>query len=433
MGNVPRGATPCTEIHVSPRKKRSVSQPNTASLWYEEMQKSEASQELFRACVAGDTKAAMSALVRHANSNVCNAEGFTPLMMAAAGGHLHLVRLLVTSGAKVNIAPSRLNVPALSLAAAQGSAEMVQLLFMWKADPEVGRHSGNAPLSRAAALGHVKVCAMLLEYAANVNAWDNQGVTAAMLATEHEHLETVQLLMRYHALIDVVDLMSRSALNRAVGVLFRQEPWGKSQSGLRNPMSEYECWNEICKQMVEMRAPLDLADAAGETLLSLSVKREREDIMVALLCMRADPDFPVPAHSGGTVLMLAVKQMSVHFCQILLRQSASVNCVDSAGRSALYLAIDKCNEDMCFFLLQSSASHDVVDHETGEPLLMRAAMNGLGRLYEHLSHTMQIVPVAPEGRMHPKAAAVAATMAGAPVDEETAETERVSADDSDDG
>merc|ERR1719203_955902 len=107
------------------------------------MRESGSSQDLFDAAIRGDVKVAMSALVSHGNPNCCNADGLTPLLVAAAGGHTDIVRLLTTSGAKVNAAPGGGAFP-ISLAAAQGDMDSLCLLLQWKADPNVGARTGNA-------------------------------------------------------------------------------------------------------------------------------------------------------------------------------------------------------------------------------------------------------------------------------------------------
>merc|ERR1712232_244074 len=102
-------------------------------------------------------------------------DGLTVLMMAAAGGHLDVARLLVTSSADVNLARGDIGLQALSFAAARGDPlEVMLLLLQYKADvnpklkrPILHRRARAAcpfPLSRAAAAGHVEACMLLLQH-----------------------------------------------------------------------------------------------------------------------------------------------------------------------------------------------------------------------------------------------------------------------------
>jgi len=380
----------CADLDIAPSRTRGIQKKtkkhaaDTASYWHDRMRENQASQDLFDAAVNGNVKAAMMALVAHGNPNCANPEGLTSLMMAAAGGHLEVARLLVTSGGKVNSTPLAHRISPLGLATAQGNLEMVRLLLQWRADPNVGAISGNAPLSRAAAAGHLKVCLLLLEHSADPDAYDEHGVTAAMNAVDREHLEVTQLLINHGASMARADHRSSSALSRVVDVLLRMDPLGKASNGLRSPLSEYDYWTEMTNIMVERHADVNIVDGQGDTLLSKCVRHRRKDVILTLLNLGADQNFPVPSVNAGGALSLATELGNRDLCQTLILRSASVNQQNSSGVTPLCTALDNGDEEMCFYLLQSGAHYNLRDPRSGETLLMKAAAQGLRKVYDYL-------------------------------------------------
>lgn len=425
MGNATGQIGSCSDIDKAPPKaaKRALtggSEFDQASFWHEKMRESKPSQELFDAAAIGDVKGAMTALVAHGNPNCCNAEGLTSLMMSCAGGHLEVARLLVTSGARVNAAPSPHGLSPIGLAAAQGCTDIVRLLLQWKADANVGRVAGNAPLSRAAAGGHLEVCVMLLDHGASLDAYDERGVTPVMHAVEREHLEVTQLLLQRNSSMARVDRHSLSALHRAVEVLLRMEPRGQGVASLRAPMDEYDYWAELIRIMAEARADPNAFDAQGETLLCRAIRRRRKDVLTCLLDVGATADLPVASLGGGTGLLLAAEMGERDLCQALVMRAAAVNQTTAKGVTPLAVAIDRGDEELCFYLVQCNADFNRRDPRDGQTLLMRAAAGGLRALYDRLQPHVALDATDPAG-FEP------------PTDDEGAEYEYVSEEDSEDG
>jgi len=363
------------------------------STMYARMQANAASQQLFDAAVRGDLKTAMMALVEKASPNCCNAEGYTTLMMTAANGSLDVARVLVTSGAEVNSIPNVLGVSALGLAAAQGSVEMVSLLLTWRAEPNVGRLKGNAPLSRAAASGHVEVCSMLLEARASVDAIDENGMSPVMLSTERQRLKTTQLLLQHGASMTAVDIKSCSTLSRAVDLLLKMDFLLRAPVAMRSPASPYDAWTDVCCIMAGRKADVNIIDTNGDTLLYRAVRQKCEEVVVLLLTLGADVNFAVPSLKGGPVLLLAVEQGQRDLCEAMVIRSANLNKADSSGMLPIFIALDRCDEEMCCYLLQRGAWPHSLDPRTGESVCLKAAAKGLRRLYDLLLPNAQIPAV----------------------------------------
>lgn len=114
---------------------------------------------LLLACYAGNFKSAEAALANGAHAGTADADHFTALHAAAAGGHAALVRLLLTAGADPNSVDAFGDTP-LTFAAAGGHLEVVQTLF---SHPEVDVHhmskDGLTAPQVAEANGHKAVVA----------------------------------------------------------------------------------------------------------------------------------------------------------------------------------------------------------------------------------------------------------------------------------
>lgn len=94
------------------------------------------------------------------NSPSKNALGVTPLQSAVAGGHLEIIRLLLTAGASPNVREGGGYTP-LHTAAHNGDAEIVRNLIFGGADLEAKSDKKETPLDMARKSGHDEVVNLL--------------------------------------------------------------------------------------------------------------------------------------------------------------------------------------------------------------------------------------------------------------------------------
>jgi len=108
--------------------------------------------------------------------NAPNSEGFTPLALAAFFGHLDAVKVLLESGADVNLrGPSRFANTALDAAVVGGSAQVVRTLLAARGDPTARSEGNYTPLHKAAAHGDAEIVRLLLEAGADSRATRDGG------------------------------------------------------------------------------------------------------------------------------------------------------------------------------------------------------------------------------------------------------------------
>jgi|GEM_PF-5266613 ankyrin repeat protein len=102
----------------------------------------------------------------------------------------------------------------LALAAESGWVEMLRIMVAADADPNTRSLFSKLPLLHIASKkGHVTTCAMLLDGGADIEMRCIQDSrTALMLAAMHGHLQLVSLLLSRGANIDAIDNGGRTAL-----------------------------------------------------------------------------------------------------------------------------------------------------------------------------------------------------------------------------
>jgi ankyrin repeat protein len=142
--------------------------------------------------VRQDDLAALRTLIA-AGVNARDAQGHTPLMLAAGFGSADAVRTTMAGGADVNAA-SHAGLTALHLAA--DNPEKTRLLLDAGADANATSQLGRTPLMAAASVNRGgDVVRLLIAAGAHVNAADNVGVTPLISAANADNREAADILL----------------------------------------------------------------------------------------------------------------------------------------------------------------------------------------------------------------------------------------------
>jgi len=122
-------------------------------------------------------------------------DGFTSLGLACYFGHYEVARLLVLKGADVNL-PSKngFNVYPIHSAAAGNYTNILRLLIESGAQVNVKQQAGSTPLHAAAQYGNLDMLIILLENGAEVNVRMEGGKLPADLAREKGYNEIAEIL-----------------------------------------------------------------------------------------------------------------------------------------------------------------------------------------------------------------------------------------------
>ena len=168
-------------------------------------------------------------------------QGKTAIQWASSQGHANVVLVLFAAGADVDSAAASGNFQgktALSWACSQGRLEAARTLLdaganvhaadgegvtplMWAAGSEGSSSEHQKGMMQAANRGQIlaQVARLLIRHGANIDARDNDGITALMFASYHGHGDVVRVLLRAGADSTFRNKAGQTAFHLAVGAM----------------------------------------------------------------------------------------------------------------------------------------------------------------------------------------------------------------------
>jgi ankyrin repeat protein len=158
-----------------------------------------AQQSILNAVKTSNATAVRTLVRQHADVNLAEPDGTTPLHHAVQQNSIDITKLLIEAGANPKAA-NRYGVTPLSLACVNGNPDIVDALLKAGADPNAALPSGETALMTAARTGVPTVVEALLAHGADVNATEpTHGQTALMWAAGEGHAEAVNVLLAHNA------------------------------------------------------------------------------------------------------------------------------------------------------------------------------------------------------------------------------------------
>lgn len=148
-----------------------------------------------------------------------NTSGQSPLFAAAVKGFHKIFQALLDAGANIRLQQLEQNWTVLHLSAIHGQVEIVkEILGRYPKDKELleaESANGVRPLLGAAASGQHEIAKLLLDAGADINAQDENGLTALRQAVQNSDLDMVKLLVLREARTDILSVNRVSLLNTA--------------------------------------------------------------------------------------------------------------------------------------------------------------------------------------------------------------------------
>ena len=309
------------------------------------------------------------------------------LMEAANYGYVHLVELLLTNNADVNLGAST----ALHRAHSE-KPRISELLIHHGADLEARDYNGKSPLLSqcgSARPNAEETVRLLLKHGADIHSRDNYGEAALFKAAAKGLCRIIKVLMEYGA-----DIHARSKLGRSV--LFTA-----SESYLET--------DETVSLLLDLGVDIHLQDFVGDTALTLAAAKGEPDAVKLLLDHGANPH--TKNEAGDTALTLAataeatlkrspyfdegeswldeatqlaaVVERNLKTLELLLIHGASVDVKNKPGDTALILAAAKGKLDAVKLLLNHKANLHT-KNEAGNTALSLSAENGHSEVHQLL-------------------------------------------------
>jgi ankyrin repeat protein len=255
--------------------------------------------------------------------------GFTPLHCAAAAGRKDTAEILVSAGAKTDVADG-VDLHPLEWAAFTGHLPVVELL--------VGKDANdpNAALFLAAEQGQNTVARFLLEHGADPNVHYKGTVTALHTAARQGNVELARLLLEHGARVNPVEQNNSTPLDYSVG-------------GTSKEMVELLFLHGATVQ----RKPNGYWTIFHEWALGAG------DTSIAELLLSHGADVNAKGSDGQTPLHFAARQGQLQAVQWLVKRGADVNARDAKGKTPLGLLLGRRGrldrKDVAALLQQSGA------------------------------------------------------------------------------
>ena len=309
---------------------------------------------LMIACRRGNIRIATLLLQAHANINQQSKNGATALMVACYSEmpQYELVKLLVQSGADINMKTSEQQWTALMIAAERSRTSFVQYLLDEGAPVNTKSVNGNTALMLASELGHSEVVHLLINYGADLNILaKGHDMTALMYACGRQRTVCVDLL-----------LASGADPNLC----------GEEHSPLIEAcIIDDDCPMDptIIEKLLSAGAnPNTQTEENGNTALMEAAIHGYEKGIEVLLKAKADVN--IQNSNGLVALHYAAERGHLAVCKMLLASGARVSVTNKFGDTPLELALNKGHQKVCELLhssMDSDPSHTTQETVTTQP------------------------------------------------------------------
>ena len=227
-------------------------------------------------------------------------------------------------------------------------------------------------LIQAADRGATAAVQQLLQKGAKIEAKDEYGATALLLAARYGNAETVKLLLDKGAEIEATDKYSSTALLLAAEqgkteVVKRLLERGanieaKNQYG-STPLlrATFGGHIEVAKLLLDKHANLEARDGSGKTALFVAVEQNEPELVKLLL----DRGTNIEDRSDGlTALLLAANKQENAIVKLLLERGANVNAKTDGGFTPLFMTVaGGGNLDIMKLLLEKGPNLEARDND----------------------------------------------------------------------
>jgi ankyrin repeat protein len=288
--------------------------------------------------------------------NAKTKKGLTALQIAAHGGnpgHLDVIKLLCTSGAKINeYSPYK---SPIHIAMLNTKSDIVDVLVQLGADLYTF-YDGTTVLHYAVHTKHKTLLSTLIDKQFPMGFRDEKGETAFGQFLVHQSEDD----------LDFLDVLIKSGVNL-------NEPVHLYKNYYEYPIHLAVCKGhmKVLEQLVKAGANLYQKDEYGDTIAHMAVKKAREDI-VEYIYKTFAMDLTHTNIFGNTPLHLAADERHKCCLQTILASchNSCINAQNKEGYTALHLAAMSYRLDIVEILVNNGADIHIRCNEGDSPLFV---------------------------------------------------------------
>jgi ankyrin repeat protein len=270
-------------------------------------------QALLRAAENGSKDIVLLLYEYGANMRATDAEGMTPLHLAAAHNHVDLMKVIISEGSSLDQTDRRGRTP-LFLASENGCEKAIRLLVERGAKIESLDELGCTPLTLSAENGHSEIVRFLLDHSARSNS-SASNLSKTSDTNQHPHLSPLQIACQRGHISVVRTLLEKQWDPEDQGQVIRTPLSYASEGGhsaivdllLKNPIVDVNATDG------EKRTPLSYAAALGHSDVVLKLLEQPQ--------IKAD----IPDHHKRTPLSYAAGNGHTDTVKLLLRSSPAIS------------------------------------------------------------------------------------------------------------
>ncbi|MBS0619916.1 MAG: ankyrin repeat domain-containing protein [Verrucomicrobia bacterium] len=293
-----------------------------------------------------------------------DAEGLTPLFLAAQNGHTACVELLLAHGADVNASCGPEHRAPLHEAAARGHLRVCEALSQ---NCQILSGSGSNALHFAARGGHLPVVEYLISRSVSAAHQNNDGFTPAQVAFQQNHINVADKLERAApgsggvnmTIHDAVRLGNQMNLHMILGqerseksLARRNElsPTGFTPLHVAAEHGRLECLRDLLRHGASTTIR-----CGGEQLVPLHVAAQAGHIEVVreLLAQRG-ADVNILSGNGSTPLHLAARAGHLEVARALAAAGANLNAKNRDGMTPFQVACTNNRGDLAVGLRRNT-------------------------------------------------------------------------------
>ena len=295
---------------------------------------------LMKASRRGNVDAITVLLHAGADPNTLDDYGNTLLHYAGDGDcSKETLQVIVESGVDVN-ATNRDGITALMVASTHGNIDAIIVLLHAGAETSIVDCDCDTLLHYAVCGDYSKEALQaIVESGVDVNATNNNRITALMVASTHGNIDAISTLLCAGADPNIIDVDGNTLLRYAV---------------------DGDCSKEVLQAIVESGVDVNITNKNGVTALMKAFRRGNIDAISVLLHAGADRNSV--DGNGNTLFHYAVDgNCSKETLQAIVESGIDVNATNKNGVTPLMKASRRGNIDAISVLLHAGADPNIID------------------------------------------------------------------------